>query len=49
LPSDLASNYKVHPSSTSDLPSPSNSSNSSNPSSSNQHNHSHHQTKRHGE
>ncbi|CAF0756465.1 unnamed protein product [Rotaria sordida] len=49
LPSDLASNYKLLPSSNSDLPSPSNSSNSSNPSSSNHHHHPHHQVKRHGE
>ncbi|CAF2578937.1 unnamed protein product [Rotaria sp. Silwood2] len=48
LPSDLASSYKLLPSSNSDLPSPSNSSNSSNPSSSNHH-HPHHQVKRHGE
>ncbi|CAF4889270.1 unnamed protein product [Rotaria sp. Silwood1] len=50
LPSDLASSYKLLPSSNSDLPSPSNSSNSSNPSSSNHHHHHpHHQVKRHGE
>lgn len=54
--SDLASNYKLNPSSNTDLPSPSSSSNSSNPPSSSQHHHNlhphghqHHQTRRHGE
>ncbi|CAF5153603.1 unnamed protein product, partial [Rotaria magnacalcarata] len=51
--SDLASNYKLNPSSNTDLPSPSSSSNSSNPPSSSQHHnlhsHPHHQTRRHGE
>ncbi|CAF3407682.1 unnamed protein product [Rotaria sp. Silwood1] len=58
--SDLASNYKLNPSSNTDLPSPSSSSNSSNPPSSSQqqhqqqqqhhlHPHQHHQVRRHGE
>ncbi|CAM2711919.1 unnamed protein product [Rotaria socialis] len=51
--SDLASNYKLNPSSNTDLPSPSSSSNSSNPPSSSQHHHLHshlhHPTRRHGE
>ncbi|CAF2410547.1 unnamed protein product [Rotaria sp. Silwood2] len=59
--SDLASNYKLNPSSNTDLPSPSSSSNSSNPPSSSQqqhqqqhhhlhpHQHQHHQVRRHGE
>lgn len=52
--SDLASGYKINPSSNTDLPSPSSSSNSSNPPSSSQHPHphhlhQHHPTKRHGE
>ena len=50
---DLTSNFKLNPSSNTDIPSPSSSSNSSNPpSSSHQHHHhpnSHHQTRRHGE
>jgi len=46
---DLASNYKINPSSNTDLPSPSSSSNSSNPPSSNHHHHQLHQTRRHGE
>ncbi|UJR21065.1 hypothetical protein I4U23_024165 [Adineta vaga] len=49
---DLASNYKMNPSSNTDLPSPSSSSNSSNPPSSSHHPHHHHphqQTRRHGE
>ncbi|CAF1007297.1 unnamed protein product [Adineta steineri] len=45
---DLASNYKMNPSSNTDMPSPSSSSNSSNPPSSSHH-HQHHQTRRHGE
>jgi hypothetical protein len=49
LPSDVISNYKLPPSSNSDLPSPSTSSTSSNPPSSNHHHHPHHQAKRHGE
>jgi hypothetical protein len=49
--SDLASNFKLNPSSNTDLPSPSSSSNSSNPPSSSHHHHQHqhHQTRRHGE
>jgi hypothetical protein len=46
---DLGSNYKLNPSSNTDIPSPSSSSNSSNPPSSSHHHHQHHQTRRHGE
>lgn len=49
---DLGSNYKMNPSSNTDIPSPSSSSNSSNPPSSSHHHHHHdlhHQTRRHGE
>jgi hypothetical protein len=49
---DIASNFKLNPSSNTDLPSPSSSSNSSNPPSSSHHHHhphQHHQTRRHGE
>ncbi|CAF0825078.1 unnamed protein product [Adineta ricciae] len=52
---DMASNYKMNPSSNTDIPSPSSSSNSSNPPSSShhhhqqQHHHLHHQIRRHGE
>ncbi|CAF3830651.1 unnamed protein product [Rotaria sordida] len=51
---DLGSNYKLNPSSNTDLPSPSSSSNSSNPPSSSQQQHQqqqhqHHQVRRHGE
>lgn len=50
---DIASNFKLNPSSNTDLPSPSSSSNSSNPPSSSHHHHhhphQHHPTRRHGE
>lgn len=48
---DIASNFKINPSSNTDIPSPSSSSNSSNPPSSSHHHHPHphHPGRRHGE
>lgn len=46
---DIPSNFKLNPSSNTDIPSPSSSSNSSNPPSSSHHPHQHHPTRRHGE